>query len=250
MNQASSCTTSPSSPARILVVDDHADIRDPLAAFLRRHALEVLTAPDAATARTLLRQHRIDLVVLDIMLPGEDGLSLCRHLAEHTGTPVILLTAMASQADRVAGLEIGADDYVTKPFDPRELVARIKGMLRRLSRAASAWRGRSYAFADWTLDMDRRELRDAGGEPVALSGSEFRLLSVLVERAGTVLSRDELLDLTRGGEAQNFDRSIDSQVSRLRKKLERDPRRPRLLKTSWGDGYVFTADVKPLPLAQ
>lgn len=238
-----------STSSRILVVDDHADIRDPLAAFLRRHDLEVLTAADAATARTLLRQHRIDLVVLDVMLPGEDGLSLCRHLAETSSTPLILLTAMASQEDRVAGLEIGADDYVTKPFDPRELVARIKGMLRRLSRAATGWHGRRYAFGDWTLDMARRELVDAGGEPVALSTSEFRLLGVLVERAGKVLSRDELLDLTRDGEVQNFDRSIDSQVSRLRKKLESDPRRPRLLKTSWGDGYVFTADVKPLPAA-
>ena len=238
-----------STSSRILVVDDHADIRDPLAAFLRRHDLEVLTAADAATARTLLRQHRIDLVVLDVMLPGEDGLSLCRHLAETSSTPVILLTAMASQEDRVAGLEIGADDYVTKPFDPRELVARIKGMLRRLSRAATGWHGRRYAFGDWTLDTARRELVDAGGEPVALSTSEFRLLGVLVERAGKVLSRDELLDLTRDGEVQNFDRSIDSQVSRLRKKLESDPRRPRLLKTSWGDGYVFTADVKPLPAA-
>lgn len=235
--------------SRILVVDDHADIRDPLAAFLRRHDLEVLTAADAAAARTLLRQQRIDLVVLDIMLPGEDGLSLCRHLAETSSTPVILLTAMAGQDQRVAGLEIGADDYVTKPFDPRELVARIKGMLRRLSRAATAWQGRRYAFGDWTLDMDTRELRDAGGEPVALSSAELRLLGVLVERAGKVLSRDQLLDLTRDGEVQNFDRSIDSQVSRLRKKLESDPRRPRLLKTSWGDGYVFTADVKPLPTA-
>ncbi|WP_306397145.1 response regulator [Telluria beijingensis] len=236
-------------PSCILVVDDHADIRDPLAAFLRRHDLEVLTAADAASARTLLRQHRIDLVVLDIMLPGEDGLSLCRHLAETSSTPVILLTAMAGQDERVAGLEIGADDYVTKPFDPRELVARIKGMLRRLGRAAAGRPERCYAFGDWTLDMNKRELRDAGGEPVALSSSEFRLLGVLVERAGKVLSRDELLDLTRDGEVQNFDRSIDSQVSRLRKKLESDPRRPRLLKTSWGDGYVFTADVRPLPAA-
>jgi len=131
-------------------------------------------------------------------------------------------------------------------------VARIKGMLRRLGqlgRAAGNWRApRSYSFAHWTLDMDRRELRDANGEPVALSGAEFRLLSVLVERAGTVLSRDQLLDLTRDGDVQNFDRSIDSQVSRLRKKLESDPRKPRLLKTSWGDGYVFTADVKALAL--
>ncbi|WP_312519098.1 response regulator [Massilia sp.] len=240
----------PVHPSRILVVDDHADIRDPLAAYLRRHDLDVLTAADAACARTLLRQHQVDLVVLDIMLPGEDGLSLCRHLASTTATPVILLTAMADQADRVAGLEMGADDYVVKPFDPRELVARIKGMLRRLGqlgRAAGNWRApRSYSFAHWTLDMDRRELRDANGEPVALSGAEFRLLSVLVERAGTVLSRDELLDLTRDGDVQNFDRSIDSQVSRLRKKLESDPRKPRLLKTSWGDGYVFTADVKAL----
>jgi len=229
--------------SRILVIDDHADIRDPLAAYLRRHDLEVLTAVDAASARVLLAEYAIDLVVLDVMLPGEDGLSLCRHLAATTATPVILLTAMANQADRVAGLEIGADDYVVKPFDPRELVARIKGMLRRRARATTAARTRSYRFGQWTLDLDRRELVDATGAPAALSGFEFRLLSVLVERAGTVLSRDELLELTRDGEVQNFDRSIDSQVSRLRKKLEHDPRRPRLLKTSWGDGYVFTADV-------
>jgi two-component system OmpR family response regulator len=235
-------------PPRILVVDDHQDIRDPLAAFLRRSGLDVITAADACGARTVLKDQSIDLVVLDIMLPGEDGLSLCRGLADASGPPVILLTAMAAPTERVAGLESGAEDYVVKPFDPRELVARIKVVLRRLGRAiAGPRRSTRYAFGGWTLDLDKRELQDVKGAPVILSSAEFRLLRAMVERPGTVLTRDQLLDLTRGGEAQTFDRSIDSQISRLRKKLEADPRRPSLLKTSWGDGYVFTADVQALP---
>lgn len=228
---------------RLLVVDDHQDIRDPLAAYLGRQAFEVLTAADARAARALLQRERFDLVVLDIMLPGEDGLSLCRELARAGDTPVILLSAMAAPLDLVAGLESGAEDYVTKPFDPRVLLARIKARLRRLAGPARAPR---YAFGGWTLDMEARELRAVDGALVPLSAAEFRLLGVLVERPGKVLSRDELMDLTRGADAHSFDRSIDSQVSRLRKKLERDPRRPSLLKTSWGDGYVFTAEVRPL----
>ncbi len=228
---------------RILVVDDHQDIRDPLAAYLGRQHFEVLTAADARAARSLLQRENFDLVVLDIMMPGEDGLSLCRHLADSGDTPVILLTAKVAPLDLVAGLEAGAEDYVTKPFDPRVLLARIKARLRRLS---GARRANCYAFNGWTLDVTQRELRGPDGAQVALSAAEFRLLGVLVERPGKVLSRDELMDLTRGADAQSFDRSIDSQVSRLRKKLEPDPRRPSLLKTSWGDGYVFTADVRTL----
>jgi len=234
-------------PTCVLVVDDHQDIRESLAAYLQRQGLKVVTATDAGVARARLRQHKIDLIVLDIMLPGEDGLSLCRHLTQATNTPVILLTAMASQADRIVGLETGADDYVIKPFDPRELIARIKAVLRRIGRAAALPRqARRYAFDGWMLDLDKRELQNPEGETVTLSKAEFRLLEVMVERPGTVLSRDQLMDLTRGDDAQTFDRSIDSQVSRLRKKLENDPRRPSLLKTSWGDGYVFTADVRAL----
>lgn len=230
----------------ILVVDDHHEIRDPLAAYLRRHAFRVLTAADAPAARSLLRHEPVDLIVLDIMMPGEDGLSLCRHLAGTGTLPVILLTAMASHENLLDGLESGADDYMTKPFDPRELLARIKAVLRRSGRTPGARRVRRYAFGQWILDIEKHELRASGGEPVALGGAEFRLLRALLERPGTVLSRDQLMELTRGREAPSFDRSVDSQVSRLRKKLESDPRRPSLLKTSWGGGYVLTADVRAL----
>ncbi|TXM60957.1 response regulator [Methylobacterium sp. WL120] len=233
--------------AHLLVVDDHRDIRDPLAAYLRRHDLRVSVAADAAAARTILNTSAIDLVVLDVMMPGEDGLSLCRHIREVHDTPVILLTAMAEQTDRIVGLEIGGDDYVTKPFDPRELLARVKNLLRR---AAALPRERAepgalrLAFDRWVLDGDRRELVGEGGEAVVLSTAEFRLLAALVRRPRVVLSRDQLLDLTSGRTAQAFDRSIDNQVSRLRRKLERDPAHPELLKTVWGGGYVFAADVR------
>jgi two-component system OmpR family response regulator len=238
----------------ILVVDDHQDIRNPLADYLRRQGLAVSTAADAADTRALLERQAFDLIVLDVMLPGEDGFSLCRYVVERLGTPVILLTAMAAPANRVTGLETGADDYVTKPFDPRELVARIKTVLRRLGRAARAPFDanspapvKRYRFGNWTLDIEKRELLAPDGAAIPLSAAEYRLLRVLVENPHTVLSRDQLLDLTSGGEAQTFDRSIDSQVSRLRKKLEANPRRPSLLKTAWGDGYLFATDVRALP---
>jgi two-component system OmpR family response regulator len=238
----------------ILVVDDHPDICEPLAAYLRRQGMQVSMAFNAAQARRLLQRQSFDLAVLDVMMPGEDGLSLCRHIGEEFGTPVILLTAMSSCADKVNGLETGADDYVVKPFDPQELVARIRTVLRRIRRslpnaepalpaqmADSAIR--RYVFDEWTLDLERRELRDREGVEVTLSSVEYRLLRVLVEHPNTVLSRDKLMDLTAGAEAQAFDRSIDSQVSRLRKKLEPDPRNPNLLKTVWGNGYLFAAQV-------
>lgn len=242
-------------PTRILVVDDHEDIRTPLAAFLRRYGLEVTTAGDGRQMHALLAREHFDLILLDVMLPGEDGLSLCRHLHEHRGIPVILLTAMADPADRIAGLELGADDYVVKPFDPRELVARIRVILRRIKRslAPAAPSGPSgptpvsqYAFGRWQLDIPRRELRGADGDTVELSATEFRLLRTFVENANTVLSRDKLLDLMNRGDAPVFDRSVDSQVSRLRKKLEDDARHPRLLRTAWGDGYLFAASVVAL----
>lgn len=269
----------PATARHILVVDDHLDICEPLAAFLRRQGMQVSMAFNAAQARRLLDQQGFDLVVLDVMMPGEDGLSLCQHIGARHGTPVILLTAMSSCADKVAGLETGADDYVVKPFDPHELVARIKTVLRRLARAipgeahstysahnghdghdghnghtasgtmrapATASAVRRYVFDDWTLDVEKRELRGRDGAAVVLSSAEFRLLLVLVEHPNTVLSRDRLLDLTTGTEAQAFDRSIDSQVSRLRKKLEPDPRRPGLLKTVWGNGYLLAARVREM----
>ena len=230
----------------ILVVDDHKDIRDLLARYLDQNGLRVTTAADAAAARRAVKSAAIDLVVLDIMMPGEDGLSLCRYLQESTATPVILLTAMAEDTDRVVGLEIGADDYVTKPFNPRELLARIKAVLRR---AHSLPPGREplasgkVVFDRWILDLDRRAVVDSDGVITPLSSGEYRLLAVLVEHAGRVLSRDQLLDLTRGRAAGLFDRSIDNQVSRLRKKIERDPKNPELIKTVWGGGYSFVAKV-------
>jgi len=238
----------------ILVVDDHPDICEPLAAYLRRQDLLVSMALDAAQARALLGRQRFDLVVLDVMMPGEDGLSLCRYIDQQLGTPVILLTAMASSDDRIRGLDTGADDYLIKPFEPGELLARIRSVLRRIARQlpgaslpAAPLAVRRYLFDTWTLDVDKRELRDRDGASVTLSSVEYRLLRVLVEHPNTVLSRDRLLDLTAGTEALAFDRSIDSQVSRLRKKLEPDPRRPSLLKTVWGNGYLLAAQVSAEP---
>jgi two-component system OmpR family response regulator len=232
----------------ILVVDDHRDIRDLLARFLTKHGLRASVADSAATARRMLQAADVDLVVLDIMMPGEDGLSLTRSLRETKDIPVILLTAMGEETDRIVGLEVGADDYVAKPFNPRELLARIKAVLRRvqtLPRPREATQGR-LAFDRWILDLGRRELIDDKNIAVALSSGEFRLLAALLERPGMVLTRDQLLDLTRGRSAQPFDRSIDNQVSRLRKKIERDPRTPELIKTAWGDGYTFAGEVKAL----
>jgi two-component system OmpR family response regulator len=232
----------------ILIVDDHRDIRDLLGRFLVKHGFRATVAESAAAARKTLTAAEIDIVVLDIMMPGEDGLSLTRYLRESTDIPVILLTAMGEETDRIVGLEIGADDYVSKPFNPRELLARIKAVLRR-SQYQSGTQSRpkgKLSFDRWTLDLSRRELIDNKGVSVALSSGEFRLLAALVERPGMVLTRDQLLDLTRGRAAQPFDRSIDNQISRLRKKIERDPRTPELIKTAWGDGYSFSGEVKPL----
>ena len=232
--------------AHILIVDDHREIRDALGKYLVKHGYRVSAAENAAAARRLLETSGIDLVVLDIMMPGEDGLALCRHLRATGDLPVIMLTAMAEDTDRVVGLEIGADDYVTRPFNPRELLARIKAVLRRAN-SLPAPRERLAAkrlrFDRWTLDVARRELVGEDGVGVPLSTGEFMLLGAFLRRPGMVLTRDQLLDLTRGRDAAPFDRSIDNQVSRLRRKLERDPKRPALIKTHWGGGYSFTAEV-------
>jgi two-component system OmpR family response regulator len=233
----------------ILVVDDHRDIRDPLAAYLRKHGFRVTMAADSIGARDALLKNSIDLVVLDIMMPGENGLALCRDLRASSATPVIFLTAMAEATDRVSGLEIGADDYVVKPFEPRELVARINAVLRRtnmLPPRRSGENPKKVGFESWVFDLDKRELQGADSVSIPLSTAEFRLLEVLVHRPNVVLTRDQLLDLTASRSPQLFDRSIDNQVSRLRRKIEIDPRRPNLIKTVRGDGYVFAADVRTL----
>lgn len=230
----------------LLVVDDHRSIRDPLAAYLRRQGFEVSTASNGVEARAHLLKLRFDLVVLDRMMPGEDGLSLCRHIGQDYGTPVIMLTAKADHADRITGLDQGADDYVTKPFSVDELVARIRSVLRRAggagANAGHAESGR-LRFAGWTLELLHRHLHDPMGVNVALSTMEYRLLRVFLDRPNQVLSREDLLDLSRRDNV-SFDRSIDSQISRLRRKLEDDPRHPALLKTIWGDGYLLAATVE------
>ena len=230
----------------LLVVDDHREIRDALAKYLAKHDYRVSVAESAAAARRVLETSRIDLIVLDLMMPREDGLSLCRQLRAKSEVPIIMLTAMAEETDRVVGLELGADDYVTKPFNPRELVARIKAVLRRahsLPPQPELPAARRLRFDRWTFDVARRELMAEDGVAVPLSTGEFLLLSVFLQRPGMVLTRDQLLDLTRGRDAAMFDRSIDNQVSRLRKKIEADPRRPQLIKTHWGGGYSFAAEV-------
>lgn len=232
----------------LLLVDDERSIREPLARYLEKQGFRVTQAVDAAAARTRLGAYAIDLVILDIMMPGEDGLSLTRHLRETGEMPIILLTARSEETDRIVGLEMGADDYVVKPFSPRELAARIKVILRR---AASGNRQHgpesgSYAFAGWVLKTDERSLVDSEGVSVPLSTGEYGLLLVLVQRPRQVLTRDQLLDLTQGREAGAFDRAIDNQVSRLRKKIEKDVRTPELIKTVWGGGYTLAAEVTRL----
>lgn len=233
----------------ILIVDDNREIRDLLAKYLEKSGLRTATAPDATQARGMIETHAFDLVVLDIMMPGEDGLSLCRDLRTKGTLPVILLTAMGEDADRIVGLELGADDYVTKPFNPRELLARIRAVLRRAQSASEAREpkpGTRLRFDRWTLFVDRRELCNESGTVVPLSTGEYQLLLVFVRKPGIVLTRDQLLDMARGRSAKIFDRSIDNQVSRLRRKIEDDPREPKLIQTVWGGGYKFSGKVETL----
>ena len=232
----------------ILVVDDHREIRDGLAKFMGEHGFRVSTAPDGKGMRRVLEESRVDLIVLDLMLPGEDGLTLCRELRGKSNIPVVMLTAMGEETDRIVGLEMGADDYVAKPFNPRELVARVKAVLRRARSLPETVRPPDETvvrFENWALNIARRELEAADGTAVPLSTGEFNLLQVFVRHPGHVLSRDQLLDLTQGREAAPFDRSIDTQISRLRRKIEEDPKDPKIIKTVWGGGYVFTPKVEP-----
>lgn len=228
----------------ILVVDDARDIREPLAQYLRKQNLRVDLAADAAAARAAIENGAFDLVVLDVMMPGENGLSLCRWMVARGGPPVILLTAMADEADRIVGLELGADDYVVKPFNPRELLARIRAVLRRAPVSSPIAAGGPRRFAGWVHDPDARVLVSAGGQRVELTTAENRLLIVFLDRPRVVLTRDQLLDLTAGRGAKAYDRAIDNQVSRLRRKIEDDARAPKLIVTEWGGGYALAADVE------
>jgi two-component system OmpR family response regulator len=235
----------PSTP-HILIVDDHREIRELVSRALAKEGFRVSVAADGRAMRQALTDSRVDLILLDLMLPREDGLSLCRSLRTHSNIPIIMLTAKGDEVDRVIGLEMGADDYLPKPFGSRELVARIRAVLRRSREAGASGpieRPRHYRFGPWRLDTDRRELIRDDATIVSLSTGEYDLLVVLVERPQRVLSRDQLLDLARGRTTTTLDRSIDTQVSRLRRKLEEDPTNPIIIKTVWGGGYMFTPAV-------
>jgi len=235
-----------SSTLHIAVIDDHRDIRELLVRYLGEHGYRVTAAESAAAFRRQAETIAPDLLVLDIMMPGDDGLTLCRELRAHSRIPIIFLTAMADDTDRIIGLEMGGDDYLTKPFNPRELLARIKAVMRRtqsLPPTRETVRADRVQFADKVLDVSRQEVTGRDGVAVPLSNAEFRLLCVFLEHPGVVLSRDQLLDLTSGRTAEVWDRSIDNQVSRLRRKIETDPAQPTLIKTCWGDGYQFVGKV-------
>jgi two-component system, OmpR family, response regulator len=230
----------------VLIVDDHREIRDLVSRALGKEGFRISTAADGKAMRKVLADANIDLILLDLMLPGEDGLSICRALRAESDVPIIMLTAKGDEVDRVIGLEMGADDYLPKPFGSRELIARIRAVLRRNRAREPAKpqdKAKRYRFERWAFDTDKRELLGKDGVAVPLSTGEFDLLLALVEHPQRTLSRDQLLDLARHRAASTFDRSIDTQVSRLRKKIERDPSDPKLIKTVWGGGYIFTPDV-------
>jgi len=231
----------------ILIVDDEADIREPLAEYLIRNELNVVMADSAAQARQQIIQGDVDLIILDIMMPNEDGLSLCRDLRTRSDVPIILLTARTDDIDRIIGLEMGADDYIGKPFAPRELLARIKAVLRRTGPRSNRFQVQGqlvYSFNTWLVNVDERNLISVDGVNVPMGDAEFRLLLAFVTRPGQVLSRSQLLDLADAREADPFDRSIDNRIVRLRRKLEEDPANPSLIKTVRSGGYVFTAQVR------
>ena len=231
----------------LLLVDDDREILSLLTTFFHKHGHTVSVAETGSSMFAVLKEEAIDLVILDVMLQGEDGFSLCQRLRTGSRVPVIMLTAMADHTDRVVGLELGADDYLTKPFDQRELLARVKAVLRRTAERAtvstsSATRPELH-FAGWRLDVARRELRSADNALVLLSGGEFDLLLAFVEHPQRVLTRDQLLDIARGLSHAAYDRSIDVQVSRLRHKLEDDPKNPEVIRTVRNGGYIFTPAV-------
>jgi two-component system, OmpR family, response regulator len=235
------------STPNILVVEDDRETRTLIAKYLRTNACNVATAADGREMARAMTDHRVDLLILDVMLPGEDGLSLCRKVRAESQVPIIMLTARGEDVDRIVGLEMGADDYMPKPFNPRELLARINAVLRRQQAAqnASAIEGAAaLSFQGWHINLRLRELRNPEGARVAMTSAEFDLLRTFCERPGRVLSRDSLLDLTQGRNAGSFERSIDVLVSRIRRKIEPDPQEATLIKTVRSGGYVFTPTVE------
>lgn len=230
----------------LLVVDDDLELLALLSRFLKEHQFDVATAANVREAENIMRAQSVDLIVLDVMMPGEDGLFFCRRLRKCSDIPVIMLTAMGDDVDRIVGLELGADDYIGKPFNPRELLARIRSVLRRTSRTDrdSGDQKKCYLFEQWQLDPARRELRDKDGVIVALTSGEFDLLLTFLEHPQEALTRDQLLDLCKGRGANPFDRSIDVQLSRLRRKIEPDSKYPSLIKTIRNGGYILAVSVE------
>jgi len=237
-----------SSDALIVLVEDDEDIRRLVRDLLAREGFAVEVADTAVAFDQILARKRPDLVVLDLMLPGEDGLSICRRLRSRGGVPILMLTAKSDPVDRVVGLEMGADDYVTKPFDPRELLARVRALLRRSRNHVESEPSRRYAFEGLIIDLDARRLATEAGKAIALTSAEFELLACFVVRPRRVLSRDQLLDWTRGRNADPFDRTIDMTISRLRKKVETAMPGLNLITTVRNNGYLFVPVVKQLPL--
>ena len=231
----------------VVIVDDDREIRTLLSQYLEKHDFRTTAVAEGKEMRRVMERSRVDLVVLDLMLPGEDGLSICRDLRTRSQVPIIMLTARGEDVDRIVGLELGADDYLPKPFNPRELLGRIRAVLRRTAHAPrdpSPETVRSFSFSNWKLDTTTRTLTDLEGKEVALSGAEYRLLAVLLSSANRVLSRAQLTELLRGREADPFDRSIDVRVSRLRQILGDDARAPQIIKTVYGEGYVVGVPVQ------
>ncbi|QOR38243.1 response regulator [Billgrantia diversa] len=236
-------------PATLIVVDDDPEIRELLVDYLSRHGYRALAAEDAEALHRLLSSETPDLLIVDIMLPGDDGFTICRDIRRDSQVPIIMLTASADETDRILGLELGADDYLGKPFNPRELLARIKAVLRRVrggGAAADPARARLVAFGAWRLDRMTRELIDEKGEHIPLSGADFHLLQVFLEHPERVLTREALYELTRGRPAPPLDRSIDVHVCRLRQRLGEDAQYHQLIRTVRGAGYVFTAKIEAL----
>ena len=232
----------------LLIVDDDREIRDLASRFLCKHGYKVLSAGNADMMDAALSGARIDLVILDLMLPGKSGLEICRDLRIRSSIPILMLTAMGDETDRIVGLEMGADDYLAKPFNPRELLARVRAILRRAGSPATPGKAaatpKHLRFAGWSLDLGRRRLEAPDGLIVDLTTGEYELLMAFAERPQRVLTRNQLLDLARGRDAAPFDRSIDVQVSRIRRKIEADPKSPSMIVTVRGDGYMFTPEVE------
>lgn len=232
----------------ILIVDDDRDIRDLLSEYLQKQGYRTSVAGDGRAMRAVLARHEPALIVLDLMLPGEDGLTLCREVRAHSDVPIIMLTARGEEVDRIVGLEMGADDYLSKPFSPRELVARIKSILRRTRALPLNLKPdhiRMMRFSGWMLDVATRNLVSPQGVTIALSGTDFKLLRIFLDHPNRVLTRDQLIDMTQSRDAGPFDRSIDLQVSRLRRRLNDNPKDPTIIKTARGEGYVLASAVVP-----